>query len=511
MWYIIYRLKMLVREDRGQCCLLNHAPKKGEKGNFLHYRKSYGLYMLIKPTTAVLEQLYDRCSDLRRSILSTSHEPSSDDIYYISPSGDNSNDGRSPTTAWKTLDALEGYSFKKGAEVLFERGGIWRGKFKAQSGVTYSSYGSGEKPIICGSPLDGAKVGHWREVLPGIWRYSRKLCDDVGGMVFNNGSAHAIKVTQRFLSDGNIVDNVTGEPFKGFEDLHEDLSFFHDIGHGKVSNEDGGRIYLRSDEDPAKRFFRIEFLTRGNIIQICGDDVTVDDIAVMYGGSHGIGSGTVKNLTVKNCVIGWIGGSLQFYRDGRPTRFGNGVEIYGGCEHYRVLHNYIYQIYDAGATHQLSTGGTNDCIMSDVEYSDNLIEYCTYSIEYFLGKPENDAVRFMSDIRIKNNILRSAGFGWGHQRPDKNAASHIKSWDSLNKASDFVIEGNDIIFSRYMMIHCGAEDESSLPAVFSNTFLQYNGEFGRYGKSPTELKMYNSEITSDHRLFGNEFYILNEE
>lgn len=467
--------------------------------------------MLIMATTAIMDQLYEKADDLRRSILSTSHEPKSDTLFYISPKGNDSNDGRSPENAWKTLNALSEHSIPSGAEVLFERGGLWRGKFKALSGVTYSSYGSGEKPIICGSPLDGAKTGHWREVLPGIWRYSRKLADDVGGIVFDGGDKHAIKVTQRFMPDGSILDNVTGKPFAGFEDLSEDLSFFHDLGREKVHNDEGGRVYLRSDVNPAERFGEIEFLTRSNIIQVCGDGVTIDDLAIMYGGSHGIGSGTVNDLTVRNCVIGWIGGSLQFYRDGRPTRFGNGVEIYGGCNNYRVLHNHIYQIYDAGATHQLSTGGTNDCIMTDVEYSDNLIEYCTYSIEYFLGKPENDAVRYMSDIRIKNNVMRSAGFGWGHQRPDKDAASHIKSWDSLNKASEFIIEGNDLICSRYMMIHCAADEESSLPVICSNTFLQYDDELGRYGKAPTALKMYDAENTALPELAGNEFYLYREE
>lgn len=469
--------------------------------------------MLMTPPNALLDQLYEQTDELRKSILSTSHEPDPEHrLFYISPRGNDSNDGLSPATPWKTLAALDASPIPAGSEVLFERSGIWRGKFKALPGVTYSSYGSGEKPRIYGSPLDGAKTGHWREIMPGVWRYSRKLTDDCGGIVFDGGEKHGIKITQRFNPDGSVVDHVSGRPFESFEALadFDDLSFFHDLGREQCHNDDGGRIYLRSDENPAERFGEIEFLTRGNVIRIAGDGVTIDDLCIMYGGSHGIGSGTVSNLTVKNCVIGWIGGSIQFYRDGRPTRFGNGVEIYGGCNGYLVEHCWIYQIYDAGATHQLSTGGDSDCAMTDVEYSDNLIEYCTYNIEYFLGAAVNpSAVRKMSDIRIKNNILRYAGFGWGNQRPDKTAAAHIKGWDSRNEAEDFLIEGNNLICSRYMMIHCGFGEEKWSPVFRSNTFLQYSdGELGRYGKSPTSLMPYDSENVSAGEFAGNEFYIL---
>ena len=125
--------------------------------------------MLMTPPNALLDQLYEQTDELRKSILSTSHEPDPEHrLFYISPRGNDSNDGLSPATPWKTLAALDAYSIPEGSEVLFERSGIWRGKFKALPGVTYSSYGSGEKPRIYGSPLDGAKTGHWREIIPGV-------------------------------------------------------------------------------------------------------------------------------------------------------------------------------------------------------------------------------------------------------------------------------------------------------------------------------------------------------
>lgn len=69
--------------------------------------------------------------------------------FYISAhNGNDSNDGLSPSQAWKTLDALSAYNYLIGSGdvVLLERGGVYRGTLNAVSGVTYGAYGSGRSP-----------------------------------------------------------------------------------------------------------------------------------------------------------------------------------------------------------------------------------------------------------------------------------------------------------------------------------------------------------------------------
>ena len=56
---------------------------------------------------------------------------------------------------------------------------------------------------------------------------------------------------------------------------------------------------------------------------------------------------------------------------------------------YQVSNCYIYQAYDAGVTHQVTTWGKKR-VMSNVLYKDNLIEKCVYSIEYFLEMNNGD-------------------------------------------------------------------------------------------------------------------------
>ena len=239
-----------------------------------------------------------RADTLKRTIYEAEDPVRSGPVYYIRSDGDDSRDGTSPDTAWRTLDALNRVRLAPGSSVLFRRGDLWRGSLTAQAGVTYGAYGTGEKPRLYGSPYDGAKDGFWTEVCPRVWRYSERLKDDCGGMVFDGGRSHGLKVTLRTDGDGPR-DNVTGEPFRGYFDLTGDLHFWHDLGGNVIRNEEGGWLYLRSESgSPAERFREIEFLPRVHGIAVQGGGVSVDNLRLMYYGAHGIAAGTVDGLRV---------------------------------------------------------------------------------------------------------------------------------------------------------------------------------------------------------------------
>ena len=160
---------------------------------------------------------------------------------------------------------------------------------------------------------------------------------------------------------------------------------FSDIKSTQIATAKGKIYYRTSKGNPGEIFHSIEFNTAGNIINVANEEnVTIDNLCLKYGGYHGIGSGSTKNLTVTNCEIGSIGGCpLNFKSTGEQARFGNGVEIYGSCENYTVDNCYVYQCYDAGITHQYSGGTDKHNSMVNIVYSNNVIEDCVYSVEYF--------------------------------------------------------------------------------------------------------------------------------
>lgn len=468
--------------------------------------------MMFTATHAIFDEISEHTAELRARILAAEDAPlTGRRCFYVAPDGDDGDDGLTPDTAWQTLSKVNAADLQPGDAVLLERGGLWRERLTAKAGVRYGAFGDGDKPKIYGSPENGAGAEKWEEVLPDIWRYRTKFAGDVGNIVFDDGARHARKVIARF-ADGKMTDSITGEPWEGASSLKGDLDMWHELGGDVTENPDGGWLYLRSHRgNPGARFSSVEFLTRGNIIRVAGNDVEIDNLCIKYGGCHGIGAGSVNGLTVTGCEVGWIGGSLQFYRNGRPTRFGNGVEIYGGCEDYTIERCYVYQCYDAGITHQYSAVGTEPLAHHNVRYADNLIEYCTYSVEYFMGKAENDARRVMGNVLITDNIMRFAGYGWGAQRPDVIAASHIKGWDHANRLDGpFEIEDNIFACSEYMLIHCGTADASDLPKIAGNTLLQYaGGQLGRYAANPTAMILFD-DAEAIPALEGNEFYVIRE-
>ncbi|WP_028980407.1 T9SS type A sorting domain-containing protein [Sporocytophaga myxococcoides] len=76
--------------------------------------------------------------------------------YYVASNGNDSNDGQSTSTPWKTIAGLNQKTFSPNDVVLFRTGDTFYGKINLKSGVTYSSYGSGPVPIISGAvPITG--------------------------------------------------------------------------------------------------------------------------------------------------------------------------------------------------------------------------------------------------------------------------------------------------------------------------------------------------------------------
>jgi hypothetical protein len=79
--------------------------------------------------------------------------------YYVSLNGNDSNDGTTSSSAWKTVAKVNGAKFQAGDSILFERGGEWRESLTASSDgaegkpITYDAYGTGAKPIFWGSDI----------------------------------------------------------------------------------------------------------------------------------------------------------------------------------------------------------------------------------------------------------------------------------------------------------------------------------------------------------------------
>ncbi len=410
--------------------------------------------------------------------------------FYVSADGDDANDGTSPEKAVKTLEAASKLPVRKGDGVLFRRGDIFRGQLTATAGVTYSAYGEGEKPRFYRSPENGADASKWTlmEGTKNIWIYANEDMVDIGVIVFNEGEANTYKEMPDYKSNTYYYRG-TDRKFDIIEALDNDLDFFHKAdsktiegGYPSRSKGDTGKIYLRCDKgNPGEIFSSIEFAVGNNNIAAKSGCV-FDNLCIMYGGSHGIGTGNTDGLVVKNCEFGWIGGSIQHYNEstskaGTITRYGNAVEVYGSAKNYIVNNCYVNQVYDAGLTHQSGNGVE----MSEIYYTNNVIENCVYSIEYFNGKMANGKSAG-SNIVIENNIMRLSGYGFGSQRYNPDTPAHIKSWENANEFENFVIKNNTFDRATCNMFQIVSSYKTYLPEVSGNTYIQtLGGKLMEYG------------------------------
>lgn len=424
-----------------------------------------------------LEDIDVRAEKLKSEIINAKSQYSATGkVYYVSQSGSDDNDGLTPRTPIKSLDKVNEMSFNEGDAVLFKRGDLWRGQIRTCDGVTYSAYGRGEKPKLYGSPFDAAVTGGWSETdIENVYAFSIPVGQDVGTLVFDEGkSGCAFKVMQKMYPDSTLFHIETDLPFYDYHDLTRDLDFFHD--------PNDSIIYLRCEKgNPGDVFKSIELNTYGHGFKVAGGDVKIDNFCIRYVGSHGIGAVAVKSLEVTNCEIGWIGGSIQYYKPldpqkpVSPTRFGNGIELWAGCGHYLVNHNYVYQVYDAGVTHQFD-GGSAPVVQDDITYSSNLVEDCIYALEYFNSEPsDGNAERVMKNVLVTDNIFRRTGYGWGCQRPNKNSSAIIKSWRHRNEAYSFEIKDNIFDRSQPVLMQVRAKDSLWLPLCHDNLYVIQEG------------------------------------
>ena len=444
-------------------------------------------------------------------------------VRYLSErAGNDGADGKTPQTAWKTIGRLNKEPLGPGAYVLFERGGLYRGCVAARPGVTYTAWGEGPKPRIYGSPEDGADPAKWeRTDNPRVWAYAVGH-NDVGTLVFDGGAAHAIKIVIRTdKKTRDTFNKYTGKPFKSYRDLDGDLHFWHDYYKGGT-----GKVYLYSEKNPGERFKSIEFNVKTCGFRVGGAaGVTIDNFTVKYVGVHGVSAGTCRNLTVRNCEFGWIGGSIQaegIYGRDYPTRLGNAVEVYGGCDGYVVENCYIWQVYDAGVTHQFNipkSAGMKRFDQKNVRYSRNVMEKCNYSIEYFLTAYDGNPSR-MENVLFEDNLMFDAGYGFCEQRADRGCASHVKAWFSpvRNRAKNYVIRNNAMCFGQDVLIQvCSGlrnpDGSSSLPALEDNVFVGRTGDlFGTVSETSGKNLAYGPDTQAFVAAFGagNRCYFIEE-
>ncbi|MCC6857957.1 MAG: right-handed parallel beta-helix repeat-containing protein [Bryobacterales bacterium] len=362
--------------------------------------------------------------------------PSTATYYVSSSAGRDEADGLSPKTAWRSLERVNTAAIQPGDRILFKRGNLWRGQLFPKSGaagrpVTYGAYGKGARPILQASVAkDGPDAWYsagnnlWttrppkgpNEVQENLSRAAARpgsgeeLDVDVGNIIFDHGPLCGVKKWRR-------------------EDLLQDGDYWYDAA--------ATQVWLYSRKPPTTRHRSIELALKKHIIDQRGARYVIfEDLHLRYGAAHGIGGGDTGNITVRRCDVSFIGGGHQLTRpDGKPVRFGNGIEFWGAARSNLVEQCRVWEIYDAALTNQ---GNSSSSEQVDIIYRDNVIWNAEYSFEYW-NRP---AEARTENIVFEHNTCVDAGGGWGHnQRPDRNGR-HLMFYSNTAATRGFVVRNN---------------------------------------------------------------------
>lgn len=120
--------------------------------------------------------------------------PVSAQSYFFSQDGNDGNNGRERSSAWRTLNRLDGLLLKAGDSILLERGSTFPGSLKIQGigrpgQVIYvGAYGTGPEPVISGS----MQVHEWERFRDNIWRSPVERSAKEPTSLFINGTTQEI-------------------------------------------------------------------------------------------------------------------------------------------------------------------------------------------------------------------------------------------------------------------------------------------------------------------------------
>lgn len=455
--------------------------------------------------------------------------------YYVSNGGDDQNDGRSPETAWATLDKVNeagaAGTLRPGDAVLLERGGLWRGFINCAQGVTYSAYGEGAKPKIYGSEENGAGTEKWElwhdQDGVKIWKFYRDI-SEVGNIVFNDGEFYATRVYAYFNGENWVNSGADQTPFNVAERLIDDLTFSSIIDLDKATYEEyvrefgegnlytdcmdtTGKLYMRCDAgNPGEIYSEIEFHMQPEglmgylgLVNPAGENV-IDNLCIKYSLVNGIAIyGTDQyntdnnNNTIQNCEIAWTGGTQHELCRPDGTVMVCGENIVFKTDGNVFQNNYMYQSACGGFVSEFVPGeweGYPEPLCKNNVMRGNVIEKCQDNFWFWNNIFEYfpDEFIFWDNTLIEDNYSLYMGYGWSSdprftftRQPLNEYHRDGATWQiaiGVSKASEarnMVIQNNVFYLSNGGMI-VGApdiRDQANTITFSGNTYVQNDNRF----------------------------------
>ena len=364
------------------------------------------------------------------------------EVRYLAANGDDANDGKSPATAWRTVERLNS-GLPAGGTALLRCGDVFYGMVMVAGGLdcthrtVVTSFGSGPKPVISCTKNLRDDPAIWQAHSTGYnqWYVDLTNPSNYTGLVSDNANPGFL------LVDGEV------KPWKRFSR--------HDVNAQWDFAGEDGRLYVHSTNNPALLAHDIRVSVNVHGMRLFSHTV-VSNLAVRATGAHGMYAGYSRTPTVdmriSGCSFENIGGSeLVPYGNGKlRVRYGNGIEFGSNCEDSIVERCDFRGVYDVAYTMQGSckdgTGWINvharDCLMVD----------CSQAFEIWCkGAPPGAGFKRCS---FTGNRTVNVGGGWGAlTRPNRQSATPLLVYTMETDTVDIEVTGNTFENAPRGLIH----------------------------------------------------------
>ena len=431
--------------------------------------------------------------------------PCSGTAYYLSLSGADSNDGKTPETAWASLQRINQASLQKGDVVYLERGGLWRGLIALPDGVSLSAYGSGAKPQICGSTENGGGAEKWAlfsedEGGKRIWVYHRTMTE-CGGIVLGDPETIAQKVYAWYDGGAFYFTEDRTVPFNIAEALCRDFTFYCDWRpeqtelpiHSGPPIRDEFTLYLRCDKgNPGELYSSIEFINQPasdeqDAIISAKEGCVLDNLCIRYfsSGIELVGG----SVTIQNCEIGFGGGfPIEYFmpeQENGACVFVQGEGVFFAGSNVVIQNSYIHDIDGYGINFEVCRSYDETAPLlpfANNEISGNLITRCSVPVQVAMNLQEARNADVFGRMSIRNNYLTDAGRGWYAERlsnvkPEIDAKEYyvclLFGGFGDNGGGNISVSDNVFYCGRTYLVRTNADND--FPVFENNVFAQRAG------------------------------------
>ena len=365
----------------------------------------------------------------------------SQNTYYIdATNGNDNNNGLSASSPWKTISKVNDHSFIAGDIILFKRDEIWIGERlyienlagSSLNKITYTAYGSGEKPIISSVELQSI---NWTYTANNIWKATNPPTEHPERLLIND-----LEVLR-----ANTLSELDGVQYFWFY------------------NNNTNDLYIYATSNPVN--LNISYSTDFPLIIENSNNINIENIDFQGGWTSIFITTGSKNIHLNNLNIGKYSteGVIVSTDVTAPIDYPKNIDI-SNC-YFDAFFSFDYA--NAGTQSDDFNRGSSDGIRTEVLIN-GTIQNC-YFKNWGHASINIDGVN-VSNVIVANNYLTSPDICYGG-RIGVDDANHVEVYNNqiINTSVQSQLNGQDNHY--HHNIFYGTKD-TPLPDVDAGIALQ---------------------------------------